>query len=856
MNSTKGRMPEAAAVKTAAAGRWIDILEAAGIDSTLLDGKGHPCPKCGGSDRFAATKDIAQRGAVICRGCFPKGGGDGLATLAWFKGCDFPEALRWLAEHLNIAPTGNGQPTGQAHGQRRIVAHYSYRDAAGDLVFQTVRYEPKDFRQRRPQPGGGWIWNLEGIDTVPYRLPELLADPEALVIVCEGEKDCDNLARLGFVTTTNHGGAGKWTAIHAKHLTGRPVVILPDNDDPGKLHVQQVASSLQGIAARVAVLHLPDLPYKGDASDWIEAGGTPEALQALIDAAPEWTPAETGERIDGAPDSDGDDNAPERKSQATLLVELAAAAELWHTAGQGACYATLPVADHRENWPIRSRSFSRQWLARQYFLEYRKTPGGQALADALNTIEGLATFDGPEHPCFVRVAENEGQLFLDLANNTWQAVAIDPDGWKVIESAACPVRFRRAAAMLPLPTPIDGGDIRELQQFVNVADDSWPLLLGWLVASFRPSGPYPILMLLGEQGSAKSTTARVARALIDPNKAPLRSEPREPRDLMIAAENGWVTAYDNLSFLPGWLSDSLCRLSTGGGFATRALYADAEETIFDAMRPVILNGIEEPGTRSDLLDRCVILQLPRIPETQRRTEAEFWKNFKEAHGRLLGSVLSAVSVAMRNLPTTRLAHLPRMADFATWATAAETGFGLQPGGFMAAYASNRDAANETALESSPVAKHILQVAESGDWEGTAGELLEHIEGMASDAEKRGKTWPKNARSLSGQLKRLAPNLRAVGVEIDSGTTGRGKDKRKQWAIRTSRELCDPCAPSDPNTEKTGFCGGANGQRGRNGGATGAQTLFDVTPYGATVGAQTDVGGAKKHTDSKRARVTI
>lgn len=372
--------------------------------------------------------------------------------------------------------------------------------------------------------------------------------------------------------------------------------------------------------------------------------------------------------------------------------------------------------------------------------------------------------------------------------------------------------------MLPLPTPTEGGHIGELRRFVNVSDDSWPLLLGWLVAGFRPSGPYPILMLLGEQGSAKSTTARVARALIDPNKAPLRSEPREARDLMIAAENGWVAAYDNLSYLPGWLSDSLCRLSTGGGFATRTNYTDTDETIFDAMRPVILNGIEEPGTRSDLLDRCVILQLPRIPEAQRRTEAEFWRDFNAAHGRLLGSVLSAVSVAMKRLPDTRIDRLPRMADFALWATAAESGLGLQTGDFLAAYTSNRESANETALESSPVAKHILQVAESGEWEGTATELLERIEGMASDAEKKLKTWPKGPGSLSGSLKRLAPNFRAVGVEIESGSAGRGKDKRRSMRIT--------------GFERTGAQAGTqNVPWGRNGDANGDAKNTEKTEWG-------------------------
>ena len=382
-------------------------------------------------------------------------------------------------------------------------------------------------------------------------------------------------------------------------------------------------------------------------------------------------------------------------------VELAQDAELWHAPGSAtptrrlACRklrAHIAAAicrrdagdepgsgDPVAHWPIRSPTF-RRWLGRQFFEQHGKAPGSQALQDAMTVLEGQAIFDGPEFPVFVRVAGDDDKLYLDLANETWQAVEIDAAGWRILDAA--PVRFRRAKAMMPLPTPTAGGDIGELQRFVNVTPDDWPLLLGWLVAAFRSIGPYPVLALHGEQGAAKSTTARTLRSIIDPNAAPLRCEPREPRDLMIAA-NEWLDyALDNLLFVPVWLSDALCRLATGGGFATRTLYENDEETIFDSMRPAILTGIEELANRSDLLDRSLILQLPRIPDAKRRTEAEHWREFQQAHGRILGAVLDAVSAAVRSLPTTHIERLPRMADFALWATAAGSGLGLQPGEFL------------------------------------------------------------------------------------------------------------------------------------------------------------------------------
>ncbi len=189
------------------------------------------------------------------------------------------------------------------------------------------------------------------------------------------------------------------------------------------------------------------------------------------------------------------------------------------------------------------------------------------------------------------------------------------------------------------------GRVDELRRFINVPDGDWPLIVAWQAAAMRPRGPYPVLCLHGEQGSAKSTTARVVRELIDPNAAPLRCEPKEPRNLMIAANNGLVVALDNISHLPPWLSDALCRLATGGGFSTRTLYENDEETIFDAQRPVILTGIEEIVTRSDLLDRSLLINLQPIDESRRRPEANFWRDFDDAKPRAFGAMLEVISTA-------------------------------------------------------------------------------------------------------------------------------------------------------------------------------------------------------------------
>ena len=417
-----------------------------------------------------------------------------------------------------------------------------------------------------------------------------------------------------------------------------------------------------------------------------------------------------------------------KPSQATLLVELAletADLELFHTPDAEA-FVMLPAGTHRECWPLRGGPF-RRWIARLYFERQGTAPGSQALQDALGVLEGMALFRSDEYEVHLRLAEHDG---ADLPRPRRRLLAGGPDHRERLGGRA------RAAGQVPpvagmrqLPHPTRGGNIDELREYANVGDDDWPLFAAAAVATLRPRGPFPVLQLHGEQGSAKSTTARVLRELVDPNAAPLRSEPRDGRDLMIAAHNGWIVAYDNVSHLAPWLSDAICRLSTGGGFATRELYSNTDEILIDVQRPVVMNGIEDLATRGDLLDRSLILYLPRINSYRR--EDEFWSAFSEAGPRILGSLLDAVSVALANLDSVRLARAPRMADFAIWATAAEPALGLQRGTFILAYDGNRADAHALSLEASPLTDPVRVVAEAG-FAGTATELLDRLVGLVAE----------------------------------------------------------------------------------------------------------------------------
>jgi hypothetical protein len=330
-------------------------------------------------------------------------------------------------------------------------------------------------------------------------------------------------------------------------------------------------------------------------------------------------------------------------------------------------------------------------------------------------------------------------VYLDLADEQWRAVEVTSSGWSVVSDP--PVWFRRPGGMLSLPMPERGGDLIELRPFVNISEEDWPLLLASVVGAMRPRGPYQVSAFHGEQGSAKSTTARVIRSLIDPNKAALRAEPRSPHELAIAAGNAWLLVYDNLSYLRDWLSDGFCRLATGDGFAARELYTDTDEIIFDAQRPVILTGIGELATRSDLLDRSLILTLPRISDDRRRDEESFWHEFGEVRPRLLGALLDALSVALRRLADVQLEQQPRMADFARFAVAAEPALGLPEGTFLAAYEGKRaEAQATTSKRSRGSCRRRTCLASWRSMRPASGSANSRLRGLATLMRRGGRGW--------------------------------------------------------------------------------------------------------------------
>ena len=337
-----------------------------------------------------------------------------------------------------------------------------------------------------------------------------------------------------------------------------------------------------------------------------------------------------------------------------------------------------------------------------------------------------------------------------------------------------------------------------------MSEADFPLLVAWMAAALLPEGPYPLLAVHGEQGAAKTSLAKVVRHLIDPQASPVTLAPRSARDLMVTAANGWLLVYDNLSKIPNWLSDCLCLVSTGGGLATRALWSNDSRNVVHAERPVILNGIDEAVRRDDLADRCVFLHLPPVLDASRRANHEFWPAFRAESGGILGALLDALAGGLRELPSVRPTELPRMADFALLGEAIGRRLGWREGVFISAYRENRQVATFASLEDSAVASALLSLAEWGrleNWTLSASEMLDELGQEAGERVRASARWPKTARSLADELRRLAPPLRTRGISvkftrtavsrlitIDASRKPRGKpeDSQSRSGVKTER----------------------------------------------------------------------
>ena len=490
------------------------------------------------------------------------------------------------------------------------------------------------------------------------------------------------------------------------------------------------------------------------------------------------------------------DELPGSDDDASALDELVTLAraqcQLHHDADRNAV-AVIPMPSRREVWRVYSSGFE-DWLRAAYWRAKEMGVPETTMKSALATLAAAGINDGDEIEVHVRAARCDDGYLIDLADEQWQAIHVTPQGWRVVNES--PVYFTRTPSMrslpMPVPTRMTHGDVGLLWQHTNVPTHSRVMVLAWLLDCFRPDTPFPALELVGEQGSAKSTTQFVLRSLVDPNKVMLRGRPKTVEDVFVAAANNWLVSYENLSGLTPEQQDAFCTLATGCGFASRQLYTNGEEHVMETKRPVVLNGIAVVATRPDLIDRVIHVDLPTIPADARRDDADTYAGWERDQSKVFAGLLDLFSAALAILPTVKLTQKQRMADYERLGEAVARAMGFAAGEFQQQYAELVRAGIDRALESNAVAqaldKYLAERVLPINWQGTAGQLYDLLNTHSIPDRS---SWPRSPKGLSDQLRRIAPAYRAKGIDITH--LGHSREGAR-WRIAQTRSQTNPATP--------------------------------------------------------------
>ena len=704
---------------------------------------------------------------------------DGKILLHCHAGCAVESVVNKLG--ISMSDLFIVNKAGKLKKKNPIIKVYDYTDESGKLIFQSCRKEDKSFLMRRPGENEEYIYNTKDIKLFPYKLPELVkavSEGETIFIV-EGEKDVDNLAQIGITATTNPMGAGKWKKHYSDYLANANVIVLPDNDEAGKKHAEEVANAVSSIAESIKILQLPNLPEKGDVSDWIKNGGTSDKLFSLALDTPYWEAEKNSEKENSKKLGPKSKNEP---SQADILVEIGKEnTTLFHDLLKEP-YARININGHQETHGVKS-TFVSLWLKHKYHTLYNKTPKNEAVNQALSNLVAEAIFNGDQYDLKLRVAEYDGAIYYDLGDKSWRAIKTTTDGWTVEDFP--PILFVRYTNTDSQVKPVEGGDIELLKRYINLKNEQeWILLYAYLIASLIPGIPIPMPIIYGDKGSAKTTTQKLLRKLIDPAKIEATSLTNSKDDLVLCLHKNYIPCFDNLDKLNPWQSDLLCHAVTGGGFSKRALYTNTDEVILHLQRSPILNGINNVALRDDLLDRSILFNLQRIAPTSRKIEATYWKEFEEDKPKILGAMFDALVKAMSIYHSIKLECTPRMADFAKWGVAITEAIGHEGNKFIEAYNSNISGAVEEAVQADQVASAVVTFMKTRkEWEGTVSDLLGLLSNLTG-INSRSKDWPKNAHALGRQLNKAKSSLMDVGILVERY---RDKDARYTRLFKAEQE---------------------------------------------------------------------
>ncbi|WP_181074523.1 ATP-binding protein [Rathayibacter sp. AY1C4] len=512
-----------------------------------------------------------------------------------------------------------------------------------------------------------------------------------------------------------------------------------------------------------------------DVPDVFDPAGYPDVPPVEPSAAERSVKTKSADGSGKGKSPDGSGKGP---SQATELVELAKERYRVFRGEDGKTYA---VEHDRPGiaLPLR-RDGVKEQMAAVYFRTHRRAASGSALSDMLTVLAGEALETAPE-PVAIRVARYEGRVYLDLGTADARAVEVDRTGWRLVSSS--PALFRRTESVSPLPAPAASGSLDGLRSLLNVSESGFRLVVGWLLAALIPDIGHPILALTGQQGTAKTTAARIVLSMIDPSPGGVDSPPTDAEGWAVKAYNSHAVGLDNVSRLAPWFQDALCRAVTGESFARRARYSDDTITYLTFRSPIVITSIDPGALQGDVADRLLPITLDPLAGKY-RPESEIMAEVDAARPGALGALLSMLAKVLDALPTVTLDDTPRMADFARVLAALDVVTGWTT---LADYLDAARTAAQNVTEADSFATAVRDLIDArGRWEGTPAELLAELTGEG----RQPADWPKTAQAVAGKLSRLTPALKASGVMVEKLAHSR---RGTPYLLSTiAANVCDSC----------------------------------------------------------------
>ncbi|MGD0465793.1 MAG: hypothetical protein ABSA84_03770 [Gammaproteobacteria bacterium] len=588
-----------------------------------------------------------------------------------------------------------------------------------------------------------------------YKLPEIIKTTDIIHVV-EGEACADLLIDLGLLATTS-GSCNSALSADWSVLSGKEIRIWPDSDAQGEKYAQDIANILLHLASKVSIINVKTLNLNDqeDCIQWYQQN--PDATSADIIALPA-TNCELEKELCIA------------NTKAGLLLELVKNLDFFHDE-QKVTYASINEQDRNEVLRLDSEQFS-NWLSHIYWNAYSETISSQTKDAAISTMHGKALYEGVCHRVFTRVGILNEEIYINLANEYGQVVTVSQQAWDILNIS--PIKFVKGNNMKPLPTPLTGGNIDLLWKYINIPKYTRILIVAWLLECLRPNTDFPILVLYGAYGSAKSTTQEFLCNLIDPSLVNLRGAPRNMDDIMVAAANSHIISYNNMSALSRLNQDDFCNLATGGGIGKRMLYKNREELLVEIKRPVIMNSINNIVTARDLISRSIVIELPEIPDHERKTGTQLQHEFIQDYPYILGGLYDLYVSVLKVLPEIQLTEKPRLADFALLGTALERVLNLEQETFIKSLQSNSQSNLLNSLELHPIFETLINfIVRERYFKGTFSELLDQLSNLRR---KLSYDWPTSGHAFARLLKDYSSTLQKLGLRIyfDPCRSNRGK----------------------------------------------------------------------------------